>query len=126
MLTLREGDAVEVTVRQRGRTALPTSNGTLSVSIGDITEGQTLVSLRDEAGKPVVRERSLRQGDALLFEIDDRPYELRAVDLRNLLTGDDFAVFLLQNARPNAPNDVPRAAPADPPTLTPPADDARE
>ncbi|MGC1272136.1 MAG: hypothetical protein WBC44_00410, partial [Planctomycetaceae bacterium] len=95
--------------RQRGRIDVPTSNETLFAHIGDVTEGQTIVSLRDAAGDPIVREQSLRQGESLRFEIDDRLYELSVVELRNLLTGDDFAVFRVQTARENKEPDEPRA-----------------
>lgn len=113
VLDLKDTDTADVTVRQRGRIELPTSSGTLFVHIGDITEGQTLVSLRDEFGEPIARERSLRRGDTLRFEVNDRTFSLTAVELRNVLTGDDFAVFRLQAARTEATDERRAVDPAE-------------
>ena len=110
-LRLRGDEPVELTVRQREKKAIPGSDGTLFVHLGDITEGQVLVAVRDEAGKAVAGEKSLAQGQSLRFAPDGGDeFVVTIAELRNLLTGDDFAVLRISVADDSDGSDESNAA----------------
>lgn len=110
-LALGDDDSVELTIRQRERKAIPGSDGTLFIHLGDVTEGQVLVAVRDEAGNAVAGERSLTQGQVLRFTVAGQRFALAVDELRNLLTGDDFVVLRLSKA---TDDDEPQANEANP------------
>ncbi len=92
---------VEFSMRQRASRPLPGSDGTVLLTLGDITRGQVTVSLARDDGAPVLAPLSLRQGDAARFVLGDARYVLVARKLRNVLIGADTAVFAL------SPDDAP-------------------
>lgn len=114
VLSLADDEPAEVTVRQRGRAAVPGSDGTLFLHLGDISEGRVLVSVRDSRGGTVAGEKSLAQGQALPFDLDGQAYSVAVQDLTNLLTGDDFAVLKVAKAPPAAEDERPQPEAAAP------------
>jgi hypothetical protein len=107
-LDLPEGQG-EFTVLQYRTEDVRGSGGYLQVHIGDITQGQTLLTLSAADGEQIVPRESVRQGDCVVFSLGDREYELEVSRLVNLLIGDDYAEFVV---RPRAVEPQVEAAPA--------------
>lgn len=78
-----------ITIKQRNHAWLP--GGKLQLHLDDITAGQVLVSVTNSKGAVVFGSRSIREGDA--FNVYG--LNVKAVRLKNLLTGDDFAEFMV-------------------------------
>jgi hypothetical protein len=91
-LALDEGTH-EVTVLQRRSAELPGSGGYIELLAGDVTHGQVLAELRGAKGEQFVAPRSMRPGDVVPFTLGGEQYALVLQQLRNLLIGDDQAVF---------------------------------
>lgn len=100
-LSLGEEPA-RITVIQRRSKAIPGSNKTITVRLGDITQRQVLTTVRGFLGEPIVDTVSLREGDVVPLQLSGARYYLKLVELRNLVIGDDFAVFEVSSARPDA------------------------
>ncbi len=95
-------DPLRMTVVQRQAKPIPGASGGLQLEIEDITAGQVLVTIRSGVGKAVLDTCSLKAGDVIPFELGSRRYYLSVIELRNLLTGDDFGVFELSETPPAA------------------------
>ena len=100
-LSLAEEPA-RLTVIQRQTKAIPGSNKTITVKLGDITGGQVLTSVHGFLGERIVDTVSLREGDVVPLQLSGDRYYLRLVELRNLVIGDDFAVFEVSSAQSDA------------------------
>jgi hypothetical protein len=87
-----------VTIVQRDKQPLPGTNGRITAHIGDITGGQTLLTVSDASGNALVNTVSMREGDSATFTVGTATIEVELVELKNVLTGDDFAVFALRQA----------------------------
>lgn len=83
----------ELIIFQRTSKPLPNFDGSLALTIGDITAGQVETGISTAEGKVVLARRSLRQGDSLIFERSGKKYQLQLAVLRNVLIGDDSATF---------------------------------
>lgn len=90
---------VEVTVIQRESQAIPGSNGRVVLKLGDVTGGQALVSVEQSDGQTLLATQSMAKGDTARFSVGSAQYEVKAKELRNFLTGDDFGVFIIAPAR---------------------------
>lgn len=86
-----------LTLLQRTSKPLPGTSGIIA-RIGDITGGQTTFGLRGQAGNILINDVSLREGDVQAFSIAGEPFAIELTELKNLLTGDDFAVFTIRAA----------------------------
>jgi hypothetical protein len=93
-------EPVSVAVIQRHTRPIPGSDGRLFVRVGDITEGQALVSVENESGEEVLAPMSLRQGDHAEFRLAGERFYLQVRELRNLLIGDDFALCEISSREP--------------------------
>lgn len=92
--------AARFTLVQRRSAVLPGSRDYLTVGIGDITAGQTLLHIARADGGRLVDTTSLRQGEAVRFDYGGELYALVVRRLVNHLIGDDFAELeLLPAAR---------------------------
>jgi hypothetical protein len=87
-----------VTIVQRKSQPLPGTNGSIVARIGDITGGQVLLTIDDAGGQPLVNTLPMREGDSTQFTVGAAKFEIELVELKNFLTGDDFAVFALRQA----------------------------
>ena len=106
--TLLPPGGMEFTLKQRESRWL--AGGRLKLSIDDITNGQVLISVSDDAQNVRLGPKSVREGDKIEFsDPDGAPVLLEVLKLTNILIGDDFADFRLSPA-----------APATRPTLTEP------
>ncbi len=95
-------EPVRITVIQRQIKAIPGSNKTITVKLGDITGRQVLTTVRGFLGETIVDTISLREGDVVPLQLSGARYYLKLVELRNLVIGDDFAVFEVSSAHPYA------------------------
>ena len=93
-------DRVHITLLQRTAKALPGSKGTVKLKIGDITDGQVLLSIHGPRDTTIVDTCSVSPGKVVPFEVGGTKYYLRVVDLRNFAIGDDFGVFEVSTATP--------------------------
>ncbi|NOX57476.1 MAG: DUF5329 domain-containing protein [Planctomycetes bacterium] len=93
-----EWDRATVTIYQRCFKPLPGSHGNLRLHIGDITAGQVLVSVHCANQNPLVDMASLREGDSVRLDLEEKDYVLVLDRLVNLLLGRDYAVFSLVSA----------------------------
>ena len=91
-----DGDSAELTIMQRERAKLPGSRGYLTVSLGDITWGQVLLTVLNAEGEAIVPRRSVRKGQAVRFTFGEADYVLTIDRLFNVLIGDDFAELTIE------------------------------
>jgi hypothetical protein len=91
-------EPLRLTIVQRQSKAIPGSNETLRISIGDITSGQALVTIASSDGSNVLDTTSLRESETADFTVNAARFQLRVEELRNLLTGDDFAILSIRSA----------------------------
>lgn len=93
---------VELTVIQREERAIPGSDGSVRIRLGDITDGQALLAVVTADGEFLLERTSISQDDALEFEVGKRKYKLHIHELRNVLIGDDFAKIRVSEASSEA------------------------
>jgi hypothetical protein len=115
-LTIDEQERVRM--MQRSTRVLPGLDGQVQVTIGDVTRGQTITSIKTKEGEVLFGAESLREGDEVTFTYADRQMKLTLDELDNNLVN-DFAVFELtpvepepQDAREEAQEEEPVEAPA--------------
>lgn len=107
-------NSVELTIRQRQSKSIPGSQGRLSIHLGDITEGQVLLSVRADDGKLLRDDVSVRPEDVISFSVNGQRYFIRVKELRNILIGQgDFAVLEVSRHRSDTRNAEP--SPPEPP-----------
>lgn len=94
------GDTVRMTMIQKHTKTIPGSKNTLKVRLGDITGRQVLLSIHGVYNKPVVDTVSVHHGDVVPFRVGENKYFLTVIELRNLIVGDDFAVFEISATPP--------------------------
>ena len=87
-----------VTIIQRREQALEGSQGTVIAHIGDITGGQTLLTIRDSAGNQLLSTRSVGVGDVHSFTVGNASFDVEVPELNNFLTGEDYAVLAIRKA----------------------------
>jgi len=85
-------ESVDLTIVQREERAIPGSDGSVKIRLGDITDGQALLSIGTTNDEFLVEKKSVAQGDSVRFSLGDKKYVLRVRELRNVLLGDDFAI----------------------------------
>jgi len=101
-------DPLRLTIIQRTDKVIPGSHRGARIKLGDITQGQVLLSIRGPLGQPIVDTTSVREGDVVPFQCGKNAYYLTVVELRNLVVGDDFAVFDVSSMDPKrAPQSSP-------------------
>ncbi|QDT44091.1 hypothetical protein Pan241w_41970 [Gimesia alba] len=91
-------DSVEMTIIQREERAVPGSDGTVMLRLGDITEGQVLLTVIAADGTVLHKRTSVKQGDQIQFVVGKKQYVLKITEMRNFLLGDDFAKIRIQEA----------------------------
>lgn len=92
---------LEIKLKQRTDTLLPSKKGQIVFSIGDITRGQTEVRIQD--GDEVIFKETMQQGKFENFSIYTHSYSLECQILENKLIGNDYAVFVLREATDENP-----------------------
>jgi len=92
LLHLPAGGA-RITLVQRHDALVPGSEGALRVHIGDITRGQTELTVVNADGTAVLPVRSVKEGDRIEFPFGGRVYRLGVLKFDRHLVDDD-AVLL--------------------------------
>lgn len=90
-LKLKDKEVFEFQLLQRTSKSLPAQHGKVEVAIGDITGGQTWLTISKDSVS--VYEKSIHEGDTLKFSIDDTKYKITCLEMINNLIGDDMATF---------------------------------
>jgi hypothetical protein len=93
---------VEMAVKQRSTTVVPGSDGSLRLTIDDITRGQVIASLIDAEGGSVLAATSLSRGNSAPFKFGKETYQLTLKELNNALVGEDFATFVVSSGSKTA------------------------
>jgi hypothetical protein len=96
-------ESVEMTVVQREERSIPGSDGSVRVRLGDITEGQVLLSIGTDDDHKLLEWTSVAQGDTVRFSVGKQNYTARIEELRNVLIGDDFAKITITKATEENP-----------------------
>lgn len=96
------GGPVRMTITQRDAQAIPGSYGSLFVRIGDITARQVHLEVHAADGQSLVA-KSVREGDALEFEVNGERFVVVASEFVNAVLHDDRGVFVVR--RPTDPPD---------------------
>jgi hypothetical protein len=86
-------DPLTITVMQDGNQEIPGLQGLASVSIGDITRGQVVLTVADSAGNSLATPKSVREGEVVPFKVKGVRFYLRVANLQNKLLGGDYAEF---------------------------------
>lgn len=89
---------VEMTIIQREERAIPGSDGSVRIRLGDITEGQVLLEVVTADGDRLLESTSVRPGDKVEFAVSKKKYVLHIKELRNILIGDDFGKITVSAA----------------------------
>ncbi len=88
-----------LTLRQRSGENLVAFDKNINIYIGDITEGQVIIRIRelDDDGRwqPLVNSTSVRLYETVEFNHRGRTYYAQITALRNYLFGDDNADILI-------------------------------
>jgi hypothetical protein len=86
-------DPLTITVMQDGTQEMPGLQGLANVHIDDITRGQVVLSVADDAGQPLAPPKSVREGEVVSFTIKGATFYVRVAQLENKLLGGDFGEF---------------------------------
>ena len=86
---------VQLVVFQRTSEPIPETQNALNLYLGDITQGQVLLSVGEHTTSDIVKQISVTRGDIVRFEYQARSYRMKILRLVNRLTGPDFAVIEL-------------------------------
>lgn len=82
---------------QRAGTTFPGYTEDLVIDIGDITQGQTILTLH--FGKEKILEESIREGEKVAFEIETENYVFLCERFKNKLIGNDRGIFRIAHAK---------------------------
>ncbi len=86
---------VELIVPQSSTNPLPGSNGTVFITLDDITGGQVMTTLLLQNGTQIVATRSVLPNDVVAFTVNHHAYKIKLIRLTNILMGEDSALFKL-------------------------------
>jgi hypothetical protein len=101
-------DVVTITIRQRRSRPIPGSDNRIRINLDDITGGQVIMSISDDRGEVLLEEASLKPGEVVTFEVNDKAYFARVKELTNVLIGTDIAVIEVAADRDAFPAHVPK------------------
>jgi hypothetical protein len=106
-----KGKSVEMVVVQREERAVPGSDGTVLIRVGDITDGQAFLTIVNADREELLPRTSVKQGDAVEFRLGAKHFSVKVNELRNILIGDDFAKLTVAEGKPVERSDVHETAP---------------
>lgn len=89
------GLPLNITVKQRSTMQVPGVDGSLSITIDDITRGQAMVTILGLDGTPIAGPSSMKVDDALPFRFGSVKYAATFKTLNNSLLGEDFAEIVV-------------------------------
>lgn len=85
-------------VKQRSTTVVPGSDGKLSVTVDDVTAGQTMVSVLDAASQPIMGPVSMSEGKSATFTFAEHEYAIAMEKLDNALIGEDYVTLVISDS----------------------------
>ena len=85
-------DPLRLTIVQRTSQPIPGLQGKAFVRLDDITAGQVLLSIEDNAKSTILSPSSVQKDDVIPFLVDGQEYFVHLVTLKNELVGDDFGI----------------------------------
>lgn len=94
-------ELVEMTFTQRETRAIPGSDGTVRIHLGDITEGQVRLTVLTSDDEELLGSTFVHADETVAFVLDEKQYTIHVNELRNLLVGDDFARLTIARASPS-------------------------
>jgi hypothetical protein len=68
------------------------------IHLDDITHGQVVLSVLDEAGKALALPKSVRAGEVVSFKVKGATFYLRVARLKNKLLGGDYGEFEISSS----------------------------
>lgn len=86
-------EVVTITIRQRRSRPIPGSDNRIRINLDDITGGRVIMSISDNRGVVLMEEASVKPGEVVTFEVNDKEYFARIKELNNVLIGTDIAVI---------------------------------
>jgi hypothetical protein len=89
------GLPVNLTVKQRSTMQIPGMDGSLSITIDDITRGQAMVTILGLDGATIAGPASMKVDEALSFPYGGMKYAARFKSLNNSLLGEDSAEIVV-------------------------------
>lgn len=95
------GLPVTVTLKQRSAAEIPGAPEKLSITVDDITGGQTTVSVRNSESGSLLGPKAMRSGESATFQYQGQDYDLKLGKLENALIGEDFATFTVSGGAPS-------------------------
>jgi hypothetical protein len=90
---------VSLTLTQKQAQAIPGSEESLTLRIGDITGRMTLVSIRDRSSKVVLRETPIGVDEEVTFEVGSGKFGLTLSKVDDKLIGRDAGTFIIRNLK---------------------------
>jgi hypothetical protein len=90
-------DPFQLRIAQRTVQEIPGLRGRVRVQIGDITAGQTLLTVTDDANQPLIAPSSVQENDLLSFSVDGNTFYLFVGRLENKLIGNDYGMLELSS-----------------------------
>ena len=90
--------SVEMTIMQREEQAIPGSDGSVRIRLGDITDGQVFISVVTADKDFLLQRTSISQGDNAGFSVGKKQYAIHVKELRNILIGQDFAKLIVSES----------------------------
>ena len=91
---------VSISLEQRRAKPIPGSNDRIKLYLGDITEGQSLLSIKADQDQTLLDDVSVSVGKILEFKLNQKTYYVYVRELRNILVGTDFGIFEISTVRP--------------------------
>lgn len=92
-------DPITLSIHQRREQAIPGTDGSIKVRLGDITGGQAMFSVTKDGREFLVEPRSVHADDVIEVQLDDDVLFIKVVRLRNFLFGDDFGEVVVSKSR---------------------------
>lgn len=89
------GLPLNITVKQRSTMQVPGMDGSLSITIDDITREQAMVTILGLDGTAIAGPTSMKVDDTLSFRYGGVKYAARFQALNNSLLGEDFAEIVV-------------------------------
>jgi hypothetical protein len=83
-------ETVRLSIFQREERAIPGSNGSVRIHLGDVTDGQAFLTVVTSDRQTLLDRTSVTEDDSAYFTFDGKKYEVRIREMRNVLIGDDF------------------------------------
>ncbi|NNE00716.1 MAG: hypothetical protein HKN47_25655 [Pirellulaceae bacterium] len=90
----------KITMMQREKRAIPGSDDSLWIQLGDITGGQVMLEVVDANGQSIVERTSMKRRDFVKFKVDKRDIYLQIADLEMHLLSADFCELHLSKKKP--------------------------